>query len=293
MAVRVTALLDPDVTASSYRLAWLAAGGDGVPVGSAFLRLFTRTGQRHLALLQLDIHPGERGSDTGFLLLDTALAAARGYQRSRVVAHVEAGSPGERCLAGRGFRRVLTLISFRLSLAGEHIAEVSRAVDEPHPGYRLASWDGMVPDELADTFVASRYAMNDMPAGGIDFGAVPWTRERVRAAVAGIEKGGDVLHTVAAVSEEDGTVAGFTELAIPADGTGDARSCGTAVLAAHRGHGLSQWMVAATIRHVRERYPQIDGLRRPTADNNLYMTRVNEALGFRPVHTVYEYQLDV
>jgi GNAT superfamily N-acetyltransferase len=291
--VRVTPLIDPDVTPASHSLVWLASGPGGVPVGSAFLRLFTRAGQRQLALLQLNLQPGERGTDTGFLLLDPALTAARGHCRSRVITHVEADSPGERFLAARGFRRVLTLISFRLALADADIAALSAAVDEPHPGYRLASWDGMVPDELAETFVASRYAMNDMPAGGIDFGVVPWDRQRIQAAVTAIEKQGDVLHTVVAVSAADGAIAGFTELAIPADGTGEAQSCGTAVLPGHRGHGLSRWMIAATMRHACERYPLLEGLRRDTADSNPYMTRVIDSLGYRPVHTTYEYQLDL
>jgi GNAT superfamily N-acetyltransferase len=293
MPVRVTALIDPDVSPSSHSLVWLASDADGVPAGSAFLRLFTRPGQCHLALLQLNVHPARQGTDTGFLLLNPVLTAARGHRRSRIVTHVAAGSPGERFLTARGFRRVLTLVSVRLSLSGTDMRAVSKIVDEPHPGYRLASWDGMVPDELAETFVASRYAMNDMPAGGIDFGAVPWDRQRIRAAVTAIEKQGDVLHTVVAVSETDGAIAGFTELAIPADGGGDAHSRGTAVLPGHRGHGLGRWMIAATMRYARERYPRLDGLRRDTADNNPYMMRVTDSLGYRPVHTTYEYQLDL
>jgi len=42
---RITALTDPEVTSSGHRLAWLASDPDGIPVGSAFLRLFTREGQ--------------------------------------------------------------------------------------------------------------------------------------------------------------------------------------------------------------------------------------------------------
>jgi hypothetical protein len=78
----------------------------------------------------------------------------------------------------------------RLSLPDSDITALTKLIEEPHPGYRLASWD------LA----------------------------RVRAAAAAVEKRGDVLHTAVAISETDGVIAGFTELAIPGDGTGDAQS---------------------------------------------------------------------
>ena len=293
MPVRITALIDPDVNPSSRRLVWLASGTDGIPVGSAFLRLFTRAGQHHLAELCLHVHPEERCEDTGCRLLDAALAAARDHSRLRVVTHVEAGSPSERYLAARNFRKVLTLTSARLSLPDADITALAKIIEEPHPGYRLACWDGMVPGELAETFVASRHAMNDTPTGGVDFSAVPWDLERVQAAVAAVEKRGDTLHTVVAISEADGAIAGYTELAIPGDGKSDAQHYGTAVLPEHRGHGLSLWMKAASIRQTRERYPLLDGLLTDTADNNPHIRRVNDSLGYLPTHTTYEYQLDL
>jgi GNAT superfamily N-acetyltransferase len=293
MHIRITALIDPDVSPSNHRLVWLASDTDGIPVGTAFLRVFTRTGQNHLAELELHIHPEERGTDTGFRLLDAAVSAARDHSRRRIIAHAEAGSSGERFLAARNFRRVLTLTSARLSLPDSDITALAKLIEEPHPGYRLASWDGMVPDKLAETFVAARPAMNDMPAGGVDLSVVPWDLERVRAAVATVEKRGDVLHTVVAISKTDDTIAGYTELAIPGDGESDAQHYGTAVLPEHRGHGLSLWMKAASIRHARERYPLLGGLLTDTADNNPHIRRVNDSLGYLPTHTTYEYQLDL
>ncbi|MEU0034169.1 GNAT family N-acetyltransferase [Streptomyces sp. NPDC006333] len=293
MSARITALIDPEVSPSSRRLAWLASGTDGTPVGSAFLRLFTRAGQHHLAELHLHIHPQERQEDTGFRLLDAATAAAREHDRRRIISHVRAGSPGEWFLTARDFHKVLTLTSARLPLRDADIAALTVIIEEPPPGYRLASWEGMVPDALAQTFVASRHAMNDTPTGGVDFSAVPWDLERVRAAVAAVENQGSLLHTVVAIAEADDSIAGYTELAIPGDGTGDAQHYGTAVLPEHRGHGLSRLMKAASVRHARERHPLLDGLLTDTADNNPRIRRVNDTLGYRPTHVTYEYQLDL
>ncbi|GGT80390.1 MULTISPECIES: GNAT family N-acetyltransferase [Streptomyces] len=293
MSVRITALTDPDTILSSHRLVWLASDTDGIPVGSAFLRLYTSTGQDHLAALELHVHPAERRNGTGSRLLDAAIAAARQDGRRSVITQAEAGSPGDRFLPARGFRRVLTLTFTRLSLAEADITALTEITDQSHPGYLLASWEGTVPDGLAETFVASRHAMDDMPMGGTDFGTVTWDLDRVRAAAAAVERRGDLLHTVVAIDESDGSIAGFTELVVPGDGKGDGQHYGTGVLPKHRGHGLARWMKAASIREAHERHPDLGGLLTDTADNNPYMRHINDALGYVPMHTTFEYQLDL
>ncbi|MFJ5725237.1 GNAT family N-acetyltransferase [Streptomyces sp. NPDC093149] len=293
MPVRITALTDPDRGLSSHRLAWLASDTDGIPVGSAFLRLFTRAGQEHLAELDLHVHPAERRNRTGSRLLEAAVAAARQDGRRCVITQAEAGSAGDRFLTARGFRRVMTLTFTRLPLAEADITALAEITEQPHPGYRLASWEGTVPDGLAETFVASRRAMDDMPMGSTDFGTVTWDLAQVRAAAAVIEKRGDLLHTVVAIDESDGSIAGFTELVVPGDGKGDGQHYGTGVLPEHRGHGLGRWMKAASIRQAHERHPDLGGLLTDTADNNPYMRHINDALGYAPMRTTFEYQLDL
>jgi Acetyltransferases len=74
---RITPLTDPESTSSSRRLAWLASDAEGVPVGSAFLRLSTEEGRDHRAGLEIAVHPAERRAGVGGALLDAAVAAAR------------------------------------------------------------------------------------------------------------------------------------------------------------------------------------------------------------------------
>ncbi|MEV6550327.1 GNAT family N-acetyltransferase [Streptomyces sp. NPDC051597] len=293
MSPRITALTDPAENSAGRRLAWLASDAEGSPVGSAFLRLFTRPGQDHLAELDIQVHPVERRAGVGSRLLEAAVEAGRREGRRSVIAQAEAGSPGDAFLPARGFHKVLTLTCTRLSLGEADLAALARAVGTPHPGYRLTSWEGTVPDELADTFVASRRAMDDMPMGATDFGTVVWDLDRVWAAAAAVAGRGELLHTVAAVDASNGSVVGFTELVVPGDGTGDAQHYGTAVLPGHRGHGLAHWMKAASIHQARTRHPRLAGLLTDTADNNPHMRRVNDELGYVPTHSAHEYQLDL
>lgn len=293
MSLRVTPLTDPAQGPHGRRLAWLASDADSIPVGAAFLRLFTGPGQEHLAELTLDVHPAERRRGVGSRLLDAAVATARDDARRCVVAQAEAGSPGDRFLAARGFRKVLTLGFFRLSLADVDCTALAEIVERPHPGYRLVSWQGTVPDDLARTFADSRRAMDDTPMEETDSGTVTWDVDRVRAAAKAVEQRGDHLHTVVAVDASDGSIAGFTELVVPGSGRGDGQHYGTGVLPEHRGHGLGRWMKAESIRQARERYPDLGGLLTDTADSNTHMRRINDGLGYVLTHTTHQHQLDL
>ncbi|MGC5012859.1 N-acetyltransferase family protein [Streptosporangium sp. DT93] len=289
MSIRIVPLADPHPSASSRRLVWLAVDGDGVPLGSAFLRLFDTEGQDHLAELELNVHPAERRRGVGSELLARAVAGVVGEGRRCVLAQAGADTPGDHFLAERGFRRVLTLTYARLAL----VHAIAGTAARPPAGYRLRSWEGTVPDELAETFTASRRAMDDMPMDDTDYGVVVWDVERVRAAARAVEDRGERLHTVAAVDESDGSIAGFTELVVPGDGKGDGQHYGTGVLPEHRGRGLARWMKAEMIRQVRERYPDLIGLLADTAESNTRMRAVNDALGYRPTHRTFQYQLDL
>ncbi|MFF4491769.1 GNAT family N-acetyltransferase [Streptomyces sp. NPDC001544] len=293
MSLHITSLTDPAHGPHSRRLAWLASDADSIPLGSAFLRLFTDHGQDHLAELTLGVHPAERRKLVGSRLLDAAVTAARDHARRCVIAQAEAASPGDHFLAARGFRKVLTLRYARLALPDVDTSLLAEIIERPHPGYRLASWRGTVPDDLAETFAASRRAMDDMPMDDTDYGTVTWDVNRVRAAAKAVEQRGDHLHTVAAVDASTGSIAGFTELVVPGDGTGDGQHYGTGVLPEHRGRGLGRWMKAESIRHAHGRYPDLGGLLTDIAESNTHMRRINDSLGYTPTHTTHQHQLDL
>ncbi|MFC8431087.1 GNAT family N-acetyltransferase [Streptomyces sp. NPDC057253] len=293
MSFHLTPLSDPEPGASSRRLAWLASDDDGVPLGSAFLRLFTKEGQEHLAELNLAVHGAERRRGIGTRLLEAAVGAARAERRRSLIAQAVQGSPADLFLAARGFRQVLALTYARLPLADLDPAALDALVELPHPGYRLTAWEGTVPEELALSFAHSRRAMDDMPMEGTDFGTVVWDVDRVVAAAEAVARRGELLHTVAAVDEAAGRVVGFSELVVGGDGLGDGQHYGTAVLPEHRGRGLARWMKAASIRHARQRHPGLAGLCTDTAQSNAPMLAVNDALGYVPTHKALEYQLDL
>ncbi|MGW7433406.1 GNAT family N-acetyltransferase [Streptomyces sp. NPDC054861] len=277
---------------SSRRLTWLATGADGVPVGVAGLRVFTSPGQEHLSELELHVDPAHRRLGTGSLLLAVAVEACRTENRRSLIAAAPADGPGEAFGVRRGFRPALTLDHLLLRLDELPEADLRRTAEAEHPGYRLTGWTGAVPDELADAFAAAKNAMNDMPVGDLDYGSVAWDADRVRAMAQVIADRGDALLTIAAV-HDDGTMAGYTEILLPQGSGPRAQQYDTAVVPAHRGHGLGVWVKTAMVRRLRAEYPDVVEIETDNADDNAHMLAVNHRLGFRSYRRTREFQLDV
>jgi GNAT superfamily N-acetyltransferase len=286
LSIRLIPLTDPDYRPSSRRIAWLAAEADGTPVGSAFLRLDSRENHAHLAELELTVHPAERRRGVGSELLGAVVTGARAHQVRTLLADVNVDSVGDQFLEHHGFAIGLTLIYARLELS----ADIPEVPDVPE--YRLVSWQGVVPDELLQTFTDARTGMDDAPSGSISAAPDVWDVERTRHAAEVIAKRGDHLNVVAAV-HQSGRIAGFTEVVVPGDGKGDGQNYGTAVLPAHRGRGLALWMKAAQIREVRQLFPDLDGLLTDTVDTNVAMRRTNDHLGYQSGYRTHRRKLDL
>ncbi|NIK59455.1 GNAT family N-acetyltransferase [Kribbella shirazensis] len=286
MSIRLIPLTDPDYRPLSRRIAWLAAQGDGTPVGSAFLRLDSRKTHAHLAEFELNVHPAERGRGIGTQLLGAVVAGARDHDVRTVITDVDVDSAGDRFLQHHGFAIGMRLIYARLDLA-----QPTTAVPEV-PGYRLVCWEGVVPDDLVQSFTDARAGMNDAPSGTITTGVDAWDVERSRYAARVIEQRGDHLLVVAAM-DRPGHIVGFTEVVVPGDGKGDAQLYGTAVLPEHRGRGLALWMKAAQIQQTRRRFPDLDGLLTDTVDTNAAMRRTNDRLGYVPQYQIHRRKLDL
>ncbi|MFF4443701.1 GNAT family N-acetyltransferase [Streptomyces sp. NPDC001502] len=276
----------------SHRLTWLATAAHGAAVAVAGLRVFTSPGRQHLAELELHVDPAHRRRGTGSRLLSAAVAACRAESRRALITTAAADSPGEAFCERRGFRGALTLDHLLVRLDETDRADLLRAADAEHPGYRLTGWSGTVPDRLADVFAEAKNAMNDMPMGDLDYGSVAWDGDRVRAMAMVIADRGDTLLTVAAV-HDDGTMAGYTEILLPRGTPARAQQYDTAVVPAHRGHGLGLWVKAAMVRRLRAEHSGVTEIETDNAEDNVHMLAVNHRLGFRSYRRTREFQLDM
>jgi GNAT superfamily N-acetyltransferase len=270
---------------------WLVRGAGDEAVATATL-LVPGPDRGGIAEVEMTVHPAHRRMGAGSRLLATVTEAARAAGCRSMVTEVPAGTSGEGFLATRDFRPVTRLTWLRLAM-DEVPERIRKLPDVPHAGYRLASWEGTVPDGLAASFARVRQGASGPSAGRRDAADAPWAEARAREAAEAVARHGDHLLAVAAVCEADGEVAGYTELVVPAGRTGRARQYDTAVLPAHRGHGLGLWLKAEMLRRVRDEHPLITEVLADTADENRHMLAVNTALGFRPQRRTVRFRLEL
>lgn len=271
-------------------LLWLLRGNAKEPVATGTLRLpASGTDAGGIGRIELTVHPAHRRLGTGSRLLATVTEAALAAGCGSVVGEVVAGTSGEGFLAMRGFVAVQRRTWQRLPL-DEIPAPVGKLPDVPHPGYRLTAWEGAAPDTLAAAFTA---ALRALPAAPTDAGDAPgearWDADRVSETAELAARRGDRLLTVAALAD-GGTLAGYTTALLPGDGAARALQYDTAVVPAHRGHGLGMWMKADLLRRLPTTHPGLTELHTAVPDDHRHLLAVNTTLGFRPLHRTVRYR---
>lgn len=275
---------------------WLLRGSGDEPVATALLKLVdtpagdasTGSGRGGGAEIQMTVHPAHRRLGTGSRLLATVTEAATAAGCGTLAAEAVSGTPGEGFLATRDFVPVTRLTWQRLAL-DDIPGPVGKLPDVPHPGYRLTAWEGAAPGPLADGFLG---ALRAMPACavGIDAAESRWDPATVHETAELAARRGDRLLTVAAL-HDGGEVAGYTTVLLPGDGARRAQQTDTAVLPAHRGHGLALWMKAEMLRRLAAAQPDLAEIHTGVPDDNRPLIAVNTALGFRPLHRSVRYRL--
>ncbi|QFU90115.1 GNAT family N-acetyltransferase [Amycolatopsis sp. YIM 10] len=116
---------------------------------------------------------------------------------------------------------------------------------------------------------------------------------RLRAAEAESRSQALKQRVVVAVHEESGEVAGFTETCVHPRRPDWGYQRDTAVLAAHRGHGLGRCLKADMARWLVADCPALERISTTTGAENTHMIRVNEAVGYVTLRSMIAMQLPV
>ncbi|MFI9387237.1 GNAT family N-acetyltransferase [Kutzneria sp. NPDC052558] len=269
----VRRMRDPD-PGEGERLRWAAYLDDRL---AGFLRLIVPE-QGAEGAVEITVHPDLRRRGVGSALLRTVLPVLRDRGRTIIEGWwIAADGVGERWAVERGFRRTHTTVIQDLALPQ---ADVSRWAAGTPAGYRTVQWINHAPEDLVASYATARRAIEDAPLGDAVFESPAWTVERIRQIETEQAELGVEQRVVVAVHEESGTVAGFTELELyPADRQ-VANQYDTAVLPAHRGHGLGLHIKARMASWLRADHPEITRVTTSTGAENTHMIRLNTALGF-------------
>jgi mycothiol synthase len=258
------------------RLHWVARVPQiAEPVGVAMLALFGAA-DSDLAAIRISVDPGHRRRGIGTALL-RELAMAAGSRNTLFMENIRPGTPAHAFADYHQFAVVQRTVQLSLDLAG---ADRRRWQVEAAPGYRLARWTGSAPEDLLGSYATARNAIRQAPHGDMSFTEPEWTPQRVRDEEAMVRGREGELRVVAAVHEQTGEVAGLTYLVVYQHRPELADQEDTAVLAAHRGHGLGARMKAANLQWLAADRPAVKRVRTSNAADNEHMLRVNNQVGF-------------
>lgn len=251
---------------------------------------------------ELVVEPSLRGRGVGDLMVGHVLDTARSEGRRVVVVEAQlppdhdANHPVRRFAARHGFRLANQEMRRFLDLPvpDDRLAALSAEAAAHHTGYRIATYEGAVPEELRQSLVDLHNQLAvDAPTGEIDFEAGGATVETyLRHAVQWAESGRRTYETVAV---REGRVVAHSTLSVPPPGQGMPflNQWGTFVDRAHRGHRLGLAVKVASLRHVQARHPERTRISTTNALANRHMVAINEQLGFRPVEIMAEFLREV
>ena len=245
-----------------------------------------RAGEDGFALLHTDesspdarawifVDPARRHRGTGQELLRTVVDAAHAHGCRTVRARYadddrDAASFAAATGAAEGWVNLRGLLLMPAATVAGSVA-----------GFALRSWTDRTPDDLLDTLVEARDAINDAPSTpGIE--PDRFTPARIRELEETLLRRGVQARLTAAL-DPAGRIAGFTELRVGPDPGALATTEDTAVLAGHRGRGLATWIKAESLRLLRAERPDVDRVVTDNAETNAAMLAVNARLGFRTV----------
>ena len=270
----------------------LLVAGDDPPLGCALVPLPSHDNP-HGAAAALHVAPGHRRRGTGRALWAGVLGLARGQGRRTVLCEAREGSALEGLLAAAGAQPALTDVLRHQPIAEvdpARVAALRRGAETAAAGFRLVDWTGPTPVHLRGPLGVALSSLNDAPTGDLDYDDEVWDAARVALRDAGLVAGGLRMHTVLALAGDE--PAGFTDVAVSEDGT-YAWQWGTGVAAAHRGHRLGMLLKTVMVQRLRAAEPALRTVATWNAEGNTHMVALNEALGYRVVDRVREWQATV
>lgn len=239
--------------------------------------------------LEIYVDPAWQHRGIGRDLLEVAERVARERGRTLLTGSTEVplGSPAgerrDRFARAAGFEPALAEARFvlRLPVDPAVLDALECEVLDAGRGYRLVTWRGACPLEWrAGRIRAARGMSTDVPSGDLEVEPEHWDAARLAVFERVVEAMDRATISAAAIAP-DGSLAAFSELAVPRVAPLVAYQLDTIVMPAHRGRRLGLRVKVANLRSLQEAFPTARRVITTNATSNAPMIRVNERLGFR------------
>lgn len=270
------------------RASWLATTDAGEVVGHASLLLLEDIG-----VLELSVQPDARTDGAGDALLAAVTRRAAGAGYDSVGVEVIGGTPSIGFYERHGFRCAFIEMRNVLDLGGVDWLRLGEMASGISAGYRVEYFPGGPPEELFATYAAAKEAARLQDYGDLELRPSSYDSERLRASLATLHERGLKPYIVVALHESTDTIAGLTEVVVPAQRPSRADQYDTVVIPAHRGYGIGRAIKARMLFELRAAEPALLDVQTWNAVENEPMLKVNAELGFKPDREWREYEADV
>ena len=251
---------------------------------------------RHVAMVDVTVHPAVRRQGLGRALLEAGLDQARAASRGTVWVEGFDNEQSRGFAARHGLAPAIGSVNRRQVLHDVDLDDVRSVVDDAAghaTDYELLPMTGPVPDEIMEQMVVLVAAINDAPVDGLEFEDEVFSPERLRAFDAAQHAKGCRLYRLVARHRATGVLAGHTIVAVEDDRPWHAHQLDTSVLAEHRGHRLGLLLKGSMVQWLAEAEPQLLEVDTWNAASNAHMIAVNDRLGYQVVATATCYQTHV
>lgn len=271
---------------------FLARDGERA-VGMSYIEIRRGFGNEHMAWLEdLYVLETHRRRGAGRALLDTNVAIARAAGRSLVIGGYDDGN-----VAGEAFVHALGMrIANRERQNRVRIDALDRDLldswNRAPEGYSLVQFDGPCPPDLLEQYVRIQAVMNDAPRSD-SLGDFTLTEAHRRAAEAEWGDDGTEYWFAGARHDASDDLAGYTEMVYRPDKSWVVEQEDTAVHPDHRGRSIGRWLKAVNALRVLDERPSATVIETWNDGTNRWMLDINTQMGFRPVVTWVEAELDV
>lgn len=271
---------------------------DDTIVGTAMLDL-PMNENRHLAEVDINVPPAQRGRGFGAALFDRVHTVATNEHRTTFLTEVNVPAglgvdewPGSRFALRHGFasEHQEDHLVLDLPVDPDVVERLTRAIAMHHRDYDMRTWTGACPDELVDAYASMQTVMGqDVPIGNLDYTPPALDADRVRHNDERMAAQGYTSITTVA-RHAGGELAGYSLMFVDANDPSGVSQDDTLVMRAHRGHRLGVALKLANLGVLTRDYPERRMVHTWTAGVNGPMQHINIEFGFRKVEQMHEFQ---
>lgn len=274
-------------------------GGRPVSAGMLDVSLTDNLGRADIAV---HTHPEHARNGFGTAMLRFLERAARDDGRTVCVAQTSwpfaaddatgVGQAGPAFARKNGYRLALADIKriVDLPLDAEVLDDLAARAAQRQGAYEIRSFAGPVPEDLVESWARlTATLIAEAPAGELSVEEERISVADVREAEEVLSRQGRLKFNVVAL-DRAGDVVAFTEAVATRHEPDRCYQWGTLVRPSDRGHRLGLALKVANLRHIQRELPDVRHVITYNAEGNDHMVAVNDALGFRPVARLGEYQ---